>query len=249
MMAEATVGRPLYRWRTKTGFRLGCAGVVSATVHGIFALLLVGILVRSPTESRLIRVLLYDPPPPPPAGDSTGHAPSMATAPAVPETHPVATTSKPVRKAPSHLHRRSAPVKPQSPPAAADVAREASPAVEAGGVSGGVTGGIAGGTVGGTGHTLIAAEQAAHLPVPISKVLPEYPPIARMRGIEGQVLLEAIVSADGHIEPDITVVRSVPLLDTAAIDALRKWLFRPARDAEGIPLRVTLRVPVRFVLR
>jgi len=41
----------------------------------------------------------------------------------------------------------------------------------------------------------------------------------------------------------------VPLLDAAAITAVRQWRFQPARDEEGHPLRVTFRVPVRFVLR
>ena len=251
-MFEGTVGRPAYGLRTGTGVRFGCASAVSAALHGVLALLVMGIVVRSPGESRPIRVFLYDPPPPPPAGDASGHASSTAAAPVKPPD-PVAEASKPERTAPVRLHKRiakrPAPSKPQPVAPPADVAQEASPAGEADGVPGGVAGGIAGGTVGGEGHTLIPAEQAAHLPVAISKVLPEYPPIARMRGIEGQVLLDAIVAADGHIEPDITVVRSVPLLDSAAIAAVRKWLFRPARDTNGAPLRVTLRVPVRFVLR
>jgi len=116
-------------------------------------------------------------------------------------------------------------------------------------VIGGVSGGIAGGTVGGTGHRLVAADELRIQPVAISKVMPQYPPVARVRGVEGQVVLEAIVATDGHIEPDVSVIQSVPLLDAAAIAAVRQWRFRPVRDRDGTPLRVTLRVPVRFVLR
>ncbi len=248
MMFEVAVGRPAYTWRRRTGVRFGCAGAVSATLHIVLALVLMGIVVRPPGESKPIRVFLYDPPPPPPAGSVAGQAPSTAkAADTVPET------TKPAHTTPLRLRRRdpkrAAASKPPPVAPPADSVNEVSAAGEPGGVPGGVVGGVVGGTVGGQGHTLIPAEQAAHLPVAISKVLPEYPPIARMRGIEGQVLLDAIVATDGHIEPDITVVHSVPLLDSAAIAAVRKWLFRPARDTDGVPLRVTLRVPVRFVLR
>lgn len=117
-----------------------------------------------------------------------------------------------------------------------------------GGVLGGVHGGVVGGTVGGTGH-LHVGPLTTRLPVLVSKVLPEYPPMARLRGIEGQVLLEAVVTTDGRIEPDIAVLHSVPLLDKAAITAVRQWRFRPARDRHGQPLRASVRVPVQFVLR
>lgn len=252
MMFEVAVGRPVFTWRRGTGVRFGCAGAVSAALHIVLALVFMGIVVRPPGESRPIRVFLYDPPPPPPAGTVAGQAPSTAPIQAKPE-NVVPETAKPAHTAPLRLHRRdpkrttASKPPPVAPPA--ESVHEVSPAGEPGGIPGGVAGGVVGGTVGGQGHTLIPAEQAAHLPVAISKVLPEYPPIARMRGIEGQVLLDAIVATDGHIEPDITVVHSVPLLDGAAIAAVRKWLFRPARDTDGVPLRVTLRVPVRFVLR
>ncbi len=63
------------------------------------------------------------------------------------------------------------------------------------------------------------------------------------------MVLQAVVTSDGRIEPDVKVVRSIPLLDNAAIAALRQWRFRPAHDRTGTPMRVSLRVPVRFVLR
>jgi protein TonB len=45
------------------------------------------------------------------------------------------------------------------------------------------------------------------------------------------------------------VLKSVAPLDAAAIAAVRQWRFRPARDADGRPVRVIMEVPVRFVLR
>ena len=117
------------------------------------------------------------------------------------------------------------------------------------GVEGGVPGGKVGGMLGGTGNMLLPAAQAAILPVPISKIIPEYPRLAHQRGIEGQVVVEAIVGTDGRIEPEVTVIQSVPPLDQATIAALRQWRFRPARDNDGTPVRVSLRVPFRFVLQ
>ncbi len=170
MMFEVAVGRPAYTWRCRTGVRFGCAGAVSAALHIVLALALMGIVVRSPGESRPIRVFLYDPPPPPPAGTVAGQVASTApvqakTADTVPET------TKPAHTTPLRLHRRdpkrAAAPKPQPVASPADSVNQVSPAGEPGGVAGGVAGGVVGGTVGGQGHTLIPAEQAAHLPVAI----------------------------------------------------------------------------------
>ena len=227
-----------------SGRRMGSAGVLSAAVHLGVGVLLVGLVVRTPEIQQPIRVSLYDPAPPPPApGQAAVPEPVKPVEPRL-VANPVP-RSKPVPR----IHRRSAPVQQPKAPAAQAEAAPAAASGPADGVAGGVAGGIAGGMVGGTGHMLIPADQAARKPIPISKVMPEYPTVARLRGIEGQVVLEAILAADGRIEPDITVVHSVPLLDAAAITAVRQWRFQPARDEEGHPLRVTFRVPVRFVLR
>jgi protein TonB len=233
-------------------YRFGCAGMVSAALHLGGGLLLMGVLVRTPDVMPPIRVFLYDPAPPPPA--STGGADAVpAPVPAVvqPEPQRVAPNTKPKRAAAPRIRRRHVPKEADVPPPPESdaMASAAAPAGSTGGVPGGVPGGLTGGTVGGTGTTLLSADQAMYRPEPIAKVLPKYPPVARLRGIEGQVVLEAILAADGHVEPNITVVHSVPLLDEASIAAFRQWRFRPARAADGVPIRVSLRVPFRFVLR
>src|SRR5258705_3273581 len=57
-------------------------------------------------------------------------------------------------------------------------------------------------------------------------VLPRYPAIAMAAHIEGVVILDAVIDATGRVT-DVRVVRSLPLLDQAAIDAVRQWRFTP----------------------
>ena len=114
---------------------------------------------------------------------------------------------------------------------------------------GGVKGGFPGGVIGGLGTDPIPIDQVARPPVLMSRVVPEYPQLARLQGIEGLVRLEAILDREGRVEEDIKVLSSIPPLDEAAIKALRQWRFQPARDHVGQPVRVILEVPIRFVLR
>jgi periplasmic protein TonB len=118
-----------------------------------------------------------------------------------------------------------------------------------GGGSGSGSGGQGTGTGGGIGNGSQLYTTVEHPPVPVSRVLPEYPSVARSQGLEGEVVLRAIVNRRGAVEPDIVVVESVPLLDPAAIEALRQWRFEPGRDANNRPVRVVIEVPLRFRLR
>jgi len=78
--------------------------------------------------------------------------------------------------------------------------------------------------------------------------LPHYPTLARRRGIEGTVTLEVRVRADGLPER-VAIGRSSGsgLLDAAALEAVRRWRFRPARRA-GVPVEGDVTVPITFRL-
>jgi protein TonB len=130
-----------------------------------------------------------------------------------------------------------------APPAATSAPAEGS------GESAGEAHGPPSGTHAGRGDGPFLAAAVARPPVVRSRVLPIYPPAARARGVQGQVLLEAIVDRAGHVEPEVRVLRSVPLLDDAAIVAVRQWHFTPGANREGDLVRVVLEVPVRFQLR
>lgn len=118
-----------------------------------------------------------------------------------------------------------------------------------GGVAGGVRGGTPGGVVGATGTGPVSIGSVAQRPSLVRRVSPTYPPDARRRGLEGLVLLEAVLDVQGNVEPGVKVLQSVPELDRAAIEAVRQWRFQPARGRDGNPVRVILEIPIRFVLR
>jgi protein TonB len=81
-----------------------------------------------------------------------------------------------------------------------------------------------------------------------SNPTPDYPIPSKRRGEEGIVLLNVQVQADGT-PAAISLNRSCghPLLDRAALDAVRRWMFEPAR-AVGVPVSSLVVIPVRFSL-
>lgn len=81
----------------------------------------------------------------------------------------------------------------------------------------------------------------------VSRVTP-YPMEARVREIEGDVVLEVVIDEEGNMVGPIQVKESIPLLDAAAIDALKQWRFSPVRYCNGNPVRVILDVPLHLVL-
>jgi TonB family protein len=75
---------------------------------------------------------------------------------------------------------------------------------------------------------------------------PAYPAAARAAGVSGVVILETIIDAQGAVA-DVRVLRSVPLLDEAAIEAVRQWRYEPVIvDGAATPVRMT--VTVNFTL-
>ena len=84
-------------------------------------------------------------------------------------------------------------------------------------------------------------------PERIHYVAPEYPSIARAARREGTVILEAVLDTDGSVR-EARVLRSVPLLDAAALEAVQQWTFTPTL-LNGEPVPVVLTVTVVFSLR
>ena len=83
-------------------------------------------------------------------------------------------------------------------------------------------------------------------PVKTVHVDPIYPAIAQTARVQGVVILEAIIDERGLVK-SVSVLRSIPLLDRAAEDAVRQWRFTPARlNGEAVPVVMT--VTVHFTL-
>ena len=77
-------------------------------------------------------------------------------------------------------------------------------------------------------------------------VAPQYPDIARHAKVQGVVILEAVIGADGKVQ-DLRVLRSIPLLDEAALAAVRDWEYTPTL-LNGQPTPVIMTVTVQFRL-
>jgi TonB family protein len=85
-------------------------------------------------------------------------------------------------------------------------------------------------------------------PVKTRDVRPRYPEAAQAAAIEGVVILEVTIGVDGTVT-DAKILRSIPLLDTAAIDAVRQWTFTPTvMPGSGQPIPVIMTVTVNFTL-
>lgn len=84
-------------------------------------------------------------------------------------------------------------------------------------------------------------------PVKTADVRPDYPEIARRARIEGVVIIEATIGVSGDVQ-SARVLRSIPLLDQAATDAVRQWRFTPAL-LNGVPVPVIITVTVNFRLQ
>jgi protein TonB len=84
-------------------------------------------------------------------------------------------------------------------------------------------------------------------PVKIRDVRPAYPAIALSAHIEGVVIIETTIGTTGRVV-DAKVLRSVPLLDQAALEAVRQWEFTPTL-LNGVPVAVVMTVTVNFSLK
>src|ERR1051325_1093322 len=87
------------------------------------------------------------------------------------------------------------------------------------------------------------AHRSSHL---IAHVEPAYPEEAKARGIEGKVVLDAVVDRSGVIET-LSVRTGHPLLAKSALQTVRTWRYRPTL-LNGVPVEVTTDIQVLFTL-
>jgi periplasmic protein TonB len=218
---------------------------VSIAIHALVLLVVVVVpLITSeelPEPSSAVRAFFVEPaaPPPPP--------------PPPPPPAPKAQTQRPVepKPVPQENPKFTAPVEvPEEikPEEGIDLGVEGG---VAGGVEGGVPGGVVGGVVGGL-PDAPPPTQAVRVggqikePKKLKNVAPVYPDIAKQARVQGVVILECTISPQGKVT-DVKVLRGIPLLDAAAIDAVKQWVYTPTL-LNGVPVPVIMTVTVNFKL-
>ena len=92
--------------------------------------------------------------------------------------------------------------------------------------------------------TAVRVGGAVRNPVKIKNVAPEYPAVAKSARVGGTVQVELTVDPEGKVA-DARVVKSVPLLDQAALDAVKQWEYTPTR-IKGVAAPVILNVAIDF---
>ena len=221
---------------------------LAALAHGLLALLLVVIPIIRPgdlprVDLTSVFVAPAPPAPPPPPPKARGHAGAARR-----RIKPVAAVGA------------GASAFLTAPVAIPNTITEEP--LDWGGAENGVPGGVDYGLAGGYPKSLIGDEiyriigdEAApvraagevRMPRLVKRVEPAYPEIARLARVQGTVILEATTDMYGRVV-GVKVLRSVPLLDEAAVGAVRQWLYEPM-VVSGRPRGVVFTVTLRFELK
>jgi TonB family protein len=93
---------------------------------------------------------------------------------------------------------------------------------------------------------LVAGESGVPIPKRIKMVKPVYPPDAQAHGLRGIVILDLTIDKNGKVSA-VDVVRSIPGLDDAAVEAVKQWEYEPVK-LDGKPVLVRLSVPITFLM-
>jgi protein TonB len=99
----------------------------------------------------------------------------------------------------------------------------------------------------GTGGAPVRVSAGIKEPRRVAYIPPVYPEIARIARVEGIVIVDCTIDRDGRVI-DARVLRGHPLLDEAAVSAVRRWVYMPTL-LNGVPVPVLMTVTVRFVIQ
>jgi protein TonB len=102
------------------------------------------------------------------------------------------------------------------------------------------------GNSGGTPTTPIPVGGRIREPKKLRHVIPAYPELAKKAGVTGVVILECVIDERGRVA-SVSVLRGVPLLDEAAVEAVRQWAYTPTL-LNGVPVPVVMTVTVHFTM-
>jgi len=236
-MFEDSLMESAHKIRTQARLTTSISFVVQACL--VVVLILLPLIYTEALPSRLLNTMVVAPPPPPPPPP-----------PAQPQIQHVQHVSEIVNgelRTPSKIPKKIEMIKEEeAPPPSTGVM---------GGVVGGVPGGQAGGVLGGLIQSTapppkVAAPQKVRISQGVLEgnklrdVQPQYPQMAKVAHIQGDVVLRAVISKQGAIE-NLTAVSGPPLLIPSAMDAVKQWHYRPW-VLNGEPVEVDTIITVKF---
>jgi protein TonB len=95
--------------------------------------------------------------------------------------------------------------------------------------------------------TVVRVGGGIEAPKKLNDIRPIYPAIAKQAHVQGTVILECTIDPHGRVQA-MKVLHGVPLLDAAAQEAVRQWVYTPTR-LNGVPVAVIMTVTVTFHLQ
>jgi protein TonB len=243
------VGRTNKSWTVVVSF-VGQIALIAVAV--VIPLIYTDVLPTTTLSSFLVA-----PPPPPPPPPPPAQAPPVKIVKVIPRQFDAGKLM-----APKVVPKEIANIKEEELPP---------PSSGVGGVVGGVSGGVAGGVMNGVMNGIIGAVPTAAPPPPpppapkkeaapqrikvggnvqaamvVHRVQPIYPQLAKSARVSGVVHLAAIIDKDGTIQ-SLHSLGGPALLITAAMDAVKQWVYRPTL-LNGEPVQVETTIDVNFTL-
>ncbi|HEY6351008.1 MAG TPA: energy transducer TonB [Candidatus Angelobacter sp.] len=219
------------KWTTPLSF------LVQALVIGV--LILIPLIITEGLPTRLLMAAVMAPPPPPP--------PPPPPAPKIEHVPRVSEIVNGELRTPSKIPKKIQMIQEdEAPPPSSGVV---------GGVVGGVPGGSTGGVIGGLVQSTapppkVATPQKLRISSGVAdgnKIGgndPVYPQMAKIAHVQGDVVLQALISKQGTIE-NLRAISGHPILIQAAMDAVRAWRYKPW-ILNGEPVEVETTITVKF---
>jgi len=236
-MFEDSLMESAGRIHTNQKWTLSLSFLVQAGL--IFIMILIPLIITEGLPTRMLMAAVVAPPPPPP--------PPPPPAPQIQHVQRVSEIVDGALRTPSKIPKKVEMIKEdEAPPPNTGVV---------GGVVGGVPGGSAGGVLGGLINSTappprVATPQKLRISsgvadgLLINKIEPQYPSMAKLAHVQGDVVLQATISKTGQIE-NLRAISGHPILIQAAMDAVKQWKYRPYA-LNGEPVAVDTTITVKF---
>jgi protein TonB len=241
--------------------------LASSVIYVVIGLLVLSIPVtkhiveqRRPVQLKFVERVVKTPPPidvPQPRLEEK----PIAAPRAVPQQEPAPAAAAPVVRPDQKIRRLDKPPPPKELTVPKEMPKEAAKEVDkeldkgvavwgdgskgdVAGLEGGMAGGVAGGMVGGG---AMAVPEDADPPVPSSRnAKPQFPSEALAAKQTGTVVLKIIVLADGSVA-DVKVLRGDEPFVSAAVDAVKRWKYEPARwKGQAITVYRIIQIPFKL---